>query len=391
MIDHGKRFGGEQPEVSRQCHQRGSPHNSFWSDDEDESTCLSRLKQPRPTDLEGWRDLARQAGVENKMLRCRIRDCEKQIFTLQQQVDRETARAAAQAKNQLTMEADLRTARDELLRLRHTIRMNQRGAELTRGAVIGGGAGDCSREVFLLREALAEAAEYHMQLLQQNDSLRVQVEWLRRSDAPEASTRSKDADKTRLDAHLGDHERRELEQLRDLFYRLQSAAEDNAGHLDAVKLGAWAGEEDGGRAGDRSRIHPSAGRRRAGSVSDNACGHSAGVDSSSRVFMERSTSGDTAPLGAVLLSKRGVSEENCSSLPSGSPTGFFKDTDVSPAKSGPDRVPRESVKREDAQEPIKRLDQRIREYQSKAPGATAATGEPSPRLCASRDRCVSDK
>ncbi|KYK63569.1 hypothetical protein TGPRC2_232780 [Toxoplasma gondii TgCatPRC2] len=404
MIDHGKRFGGEQPEVSRHCNQRGSHSISFWSDDEDETNGFSRLKHREPTDLEGWRELARQIGVENKMLRGRIKNYEKQIFTLQQQVDRETARADAQTKNQMTMEADVRTAREELLRLRHTLRMNQRGAELTRGAVIGGGAADCSREVFLLREALAEAAEYHMQLLQQNDTLRVHVEWLRRNEAHEGPSGCKNADKARLDAQLEGHERRELKQLRDLFSRLQSAADESAGYPDAMSLETFIGQQEGGGAADRfPRINPSAGRRHTGSISGSVSGHGTNADSNNRIFVERSTSGETAQLGTVLMANRGAYEENCDArLPSGTLTGSLKQ-DVEGTKAGalPRRMPSDGDRDaqdsdrwgDDTKGPIKRLEQRIREYQSKAPGATATAGEASPRhfVTGRRDRGVSDK
>ncbi|PFH38538.1 hypothetical protein BESB_008800 [Besnoitia besnoiti] len=409
IIDHGKRFGGEQPEVSKQCSQRGGHILSFLSEEEDSSTVFAKLKGREPTDLEGWRELARQARVENTVLRGRIQECEKQVFTLQQQVDRETARSAAQSKTQLAMEADLRAAREEMLRLRHTLRMNQRGAELTRGATIGGGVADCSREVFLMREALAEAAEYHMELIEQNDNLRVQIEWLRRGGGSTAAPGSKAMEKTAWNEQLRDQERYELEQLRELFCRHRNAAGENEGCSGVTKLDALSRSQQGDGGVDDQSQNASSGHRQNGSnTAGDIFSQTACSDAGYRAFVKRTGSGDWVAQGTVLTSKRDTSDDLSSSsltLPC-SPTSsskrgkpststltrpFFHNT---PGEGELFRAD-SAKKRDDTGGPIKRLEQRIREYQSKAPGATAATTvrEGSPRYVAAsrRDRDIPEK
>ncbi|PHJ21172.1 hypothetical protein CSUI_004980 [Cystoisospora suis] len=278
------------------------------------------------------------------MLRERIQDCEKQIYTLQQLADRETARAEAQTKKQLTVEADYKASREEVLRLRHTLRMSQRGADLARGAVIGGSAGDCPREVYLMREALAEAAEPTRQLEGQTETEQphgqlpeycTETQWTPEDKTPRVAGRP------RMDSLM-----EEMQAAEGKSFRSRASATS--------------------RPKSTSPPHTcGSGVRGSHERTESQCGASGAASKkrSSEAFTDWSSS-----------------EAPCD--PNSSVDGSGP-ADPAPGTGDHDEtVSGDTVEQDENKGPIKRLEQRIREYRTKAPGAMAAgAGDGCSRRC----------
>ncbi|KAL8269951.1 hypothetical protein Esti_006139 [Eimeria stiedai] len=162
LMAHSRRFGGGRP-AALELKTEETPKTT-WP-----------LEGPEPRDAEGWRNLVGELAQAHKVLEERLKAQTKELSELQQKLDREMARAAADRRLHQQAEAELRSAREELQRQKHAAKsvvtagpqkpMQQLSPQLLKAPKDGD-----------LAEALQEALQNYQDVQRQNEALRREVE-----------------------------------------------------------------------------------------------------------------------------------------------------------------------------------------------------------------------
>ncbi|OEH74686.1 hypothetical protein cyc_03369 [Cyclospora cayetanensis] len=185
LLSHSQTFGGARPAALLSPSERAAAGAAgrqgemlllFVLPDLFTDTTLEGPAEPQ--DLDGWRLLVRDLTLAKKVVEDRLNEQTKQTSELQQALDKEVARAAAEKRVYQQTEAELQTTREELQRQRHAAKP-QTGIDSVRKICQASslGAGQLSDEE--MRELMEEVLRNYCDAQRENDRLRREAEQLK--------------------------------------------------------------------------------------------------------------------------------------------------------------------------------------------------------------------